>query len=194
LLWEAVEVSLRRGAYTLAASALHDLVRLGTTAGIADAFARTPDSVDSPLAIAQRAHAVAVAADDAGALCAIGVELEDRGATLLACEAFAAAAAVYRRRKEGRVAQAAEAAAQRLREQCEGARTPALTGLGQVAPLTQRQREVALLAAQGLSSKQIAERLILSIRTVDNYLQQVYRKFGITGRDDLADVLLADAG
>lgn len=53
---------------------------------------------------------------------------------------------------------------------------------------------MALLAAQGLSSKQIAERLILSIRTVDNYLQQVYRKFGITGRDDLADVLLADAG
>jgi DNA-binding CsgD family transcriptional regulator len=194
LLWEAVEISLGHGAYTLAASALHDLVRLGATAGVVDAFARIPTTVESPMTVAQRAHAVAVDAEDAGALCAIGVELEDRGATLLACEVFASAAAVYRRRHEGRVAQAAESASQRLREQCEGARTPALTGLGQVAPLTQRQREVALLAAQGLSSKQIAERLILSIRTVDNYLQQVYRKFGITGRDDLADVLLADAG
>jgi DNA-binding CsgD family transcriptional regulator len=192
LLWQAAELGLERGACTLAASALHDLVRLGATVGVLEAFDRIPGDVESPLVLAQRAHAAAVLKDDAGALCAVGVAFEDGGALLLACEAFAAGATVYRRRHEGRIAQAAETAAQRLRDESEGARTPALAGLGQVAPLTQRQREVALLAAQGFSSKQIAEKLILSIRTVDNYLQQVYRKFGISGRDDLAEVLAAD--
>lgn len=49
-------------------------------------------------------------------------------------------------------------------------RTPPLTGVGPVVPLTTRQRDVALLAAQGLASKQIAQRLHVSARTVDNHL------------------------
>jgi len=189
LLWEAAELGFKRGAYTLAASALHDLMRVGANTGVVAAFDRIPIDVESPMVHAQRAAASAVIRDDAGALCAVAVAFEDGGARLLACEAFAAASVLYRRRQEGRLAQAAEGAAQRLRDGCEQLRTPSFVGLGQVAPLTPRQRDVALLASQGSSSRQIAESLTLSIRTVDNYLQQVYRKFGINGRDDLADAL-----
>jgi DNA-binding CsgD family transcriptional regulator len=52
--------------------------------------------------------------------------------------------------------------------------------------LTFREREVALLAAAGLSSRQIADRLVISRRTVDNHLQRAYRKLGISRREDLA--------
>ena len=56
-------------------------------------------------------------------------------------------------------------------------------------PLTEREREIALLASTGLKCKAIAERLYLSVRTVDNHLQRAYTKLGVGGRDDLAAAL-----
>lgn len=44
------------------------------------------------------------------------------------------------------------------------------------------EREIALLAATGLTSQAIAASLTLSIRTIDNNLASVYRKLGIKGR------------
>jgi DNA-binding CsgD family transcriptional regulator len=58
-----------------------------------------------------------------------------------------------------------------------------------VEPLTRREREVALLAAGGASSRDIAEQLYLSTRTVDTHLARAYRKLGITGREQLAAAL-----
>jgi len=48
-----------------------------------------------------------------------------------------------------------------------------------------------MLAAGGLSSKGIAERLIVSKRTVDSHLDRVYRKLGVTGRDQITEALLS---
>ncbi len=59
--------------------------------------------------------------------------------------------------------------------------------------LTAREREIAALAAARVRSKEVAARLGLSVRTVDNHLGNVFRKLGIQGRDELADALaLAD--
>jgi len=57
--------------------------------------------------------------------------------------------------------------------------------------LTPQEREVALLAAAGLSNKQIAERLGISHRTVSAHLYQVFPKLGITSRAALRDALAA---
>lgn len=54
------------------------------------------------------------------------------------------------------------------------------------ADLTSREREVAVLASLGFSSKLIAEHLVLSKRTVDSHLARVFTKLGITTRDELA--------
>jgi DNA-binding CsgD family transcriptional regulator len=48
---------------------------------------------------------------------------------------------------------------------------------------------VALMAAQGLSSRKIADRLGVSVRTVDNQLGRVYTKLAVTGRRELAEVV-----
>jgi DNA-binding CsgD family transcriptional regulator len=56
--------------------------------------------------------------------------------------------------------------------------------------LTRREREVAALAATGLSSSEIAARLVLSIRTIDNHLNHVYRKLGVTSRTELSEIIL----
>ncbi|MCS0605941.1 LuxR C-terminal-related transcriptional regulator, partial [Streptomyces sp. LP11] len=55
--------------------------------------------------------------------------------------------------------------------------------------LSDREREIAGLAATGLRSRQIAERLFLSPRTVDTHLARVYRKLGVSSRLALAQVL-----
>jgi DNA-binding CsgD family transcriptional regulator len=54
-----------------------------------------------------------------------------------------------------------------------------------VAPLTRREREVAGLAAQGRTNRDIADELVVSVRTVENHLQRVYAKLGVGSRDEL---------
>jgi len=55
--------------------------------------------------------------------------------------------------------------------------------------LTAQEREIAKLAATGLTNKQIAERLFISHRTVGAHLYQIYPKLGIASRVALRDAL-----
>jgi DNA-binding CsgD family transcriptional regulator len=72
---------------------------------------------------------------------------------------------------------------------CEGARPVTVLGAAVADELTAREREIALLAAGGLRSRDIAERLVVSVRTVDNHLQRAYRKLGVSRREDLASLM-----
>jgi DNA-binding CsgD family transcriptional regulator len=76
-----------------------------------------------------------------------------------------------------------------LTTHCENATAPGLLQADSVVPLSGREREIAMLAAEGLASKDIADRLYLSVRTVNNHLQNVYTKLGVTSRADLAKAL-----
>ncbi len=58
-------------------------------------------------------------------------------------------------------------------------------------PLTPQEREIATLAAEGLSNKQIAQRLYLSHKTVGNHLFRIFPKLGISSRAALRDALTA---
>jgi DNA-binding NarL/FixJ family response regulator len=49
--------------------------------------------------------------------------------------------------------------------------------------------EIAKLAAEGLSNREIGQRLYLSHRTVSTHLYRIYPKLGITARDELRAVL-----
>jgi DNA-binding CsgD family transcriptional regulator len=57
------------------------------------------------------------------------------------------------------------------------------------ASLTPQQLEIAQLAAEGLTNKEIGERLYLSHRTVGTHLYQLFPKLGITSRAALRDAL-----
>lgn len=65
-----------------------------------------------------------------------------------------------------------------------GARGRAATGHGPAA-LTQREREVAQLAAQGRAALEIARELFIGERTVESHLARIYAKLGITSKLEL---------
>ena len=92
-------------------------------------------------------------------------------------------------RRALRHARASADRAQELRARCEGAWTPALAGGSALDDLTPREREVVLLAGRGLSSRAIADRFGVSVRTIDNQLGRAYRKLGITSRAELSSLL-----
>lgn len=55
--------------------------------------------------------------------------------------------------------------------------------------LTDGERRVAELAAAGLTNRQIADALFVTVRTVESHLSNTYRKFGVQTRADLATLL-----
>ena len=60
---------------------------------------------------------------------------------------------------------------------------------GAFAELTAQQREIVILASQGLTNPEIADRLFLSPRTVASHLYRSYPKLGIAGRHQLRDLI-----
>lgn len=126
-------------------------------------------------------HARALARGDGPALDAVAAELEERGFLLFAAEAHAQA---VRAHSDPSAARTARTRAVALARRCQGARTPALSGLV-LGELTARQRQIVTLAAAGLSNRQIAERLTLSVRTVGNHLYSAYTRLGAGDRGAL---------
>jgi DNA-binding CsgD family transcriptional regulator len=59
-------------------------------------------------------------------------------------------------------------------------------------PLTVREREVAGLVAKALSNRQIAERLVLSERTIESHVRNILTKLGLSNRTELTAHLLGD--
>lgn len=59
---------------------------------------------------------------------------------------------------------------------------PPLPGADVTSALSERELEILRLASHGLDNHAIAERLVLSVRTVERHLQNVYAKLGVSGK------------
>jgi DNA-binding NarL/FixJ family response regulator len=174
----------------IAGDALHAIARLGRPDEVVVLLEALADSCDSRVVRAYADHARALTEDDAPGLDAAGQRFEGLGADLLAAEAFRSAANRYVASGRGPAAHAAARRCEMLLRTCGRPTSPALEPEALFGEqLTEREREVATLAAQGLMSQEIAERLHLSVRTVDTHLSRAYRKLMVDGRHDLGEAL-----
>jgi ATP/maltotriose-dependent transcriptional regulator MalT len=180
------------GHHAMEAWLLHDACRLGHR-GASERLAALADLCEGDLVPAWAAHATALDEDRAAGLVAATDRFEHIGALLFAAEAATEATHALQRDREQRAAAALRSRAARLIDMCESARTPALVTSDAPVPLTAREREICTLAAAGVSSPEIAEKLYLSVRTVNNHLQRAYSKLGVTNRRELASALTSFA-
>jgi DNA-binding CsgD family transcriptional regulator len=187
----AAEEATRRDLAAQVAFARFDEARYGAARSAAPALDAVAASAEGALIPTMARTAAALAARDAEALEAASGWFADAGFTLYAAETARAAALCHQRAGLRARASAAERRARNLAADCEGARTPLLAlNVGVVAAaLTRREAEIARLAAEGASNATIAERLGLSVRTVETHLQRAYAKLGVHRRADLASAL-----
>jgi DNA-binding CsgD family transcriptional regulator len=156
------------------------------------------------LAFALRVQAVVEGGEEGAALALEAAEIAATGgAALEAARAQAVqgtllraagkrteAQAALRAGLEGAVACGAHALAEHARKELKvaGSRPRRVSTSGPDA-LTAGERRVAMLAADGFTSRQIAEALFVTPRAVGFHLSNVYRKLGIAGRGQLATAL-----
>jgi len=173
------------------------MVRLGVAERAdGEALRSTVADVDAVLIRATAAVVVAATDHDVDRLVALADELAAMGAHNIEVDALTAAI-VYGASSDDRGGARDAALRQRLDQAvaaCTALARPAIPATvghddDHGSALTDREREIATLAADGLASKQIAEHLDLSSRTVDNTLRRVYTKLGISKRQQLAGAL-----
>lgn len=180
------------GLHTFELLALVDLARLGAPEDATERLAALAPVVDGRYASLVADHVRALAAGDAGRLDRSSADLEAADALLLAAESAAAAAALHQAAGRRGSEMTALGRARVLAARCDDARTPALRDLGTdaaISTLTDREREVAGLAARGLSNREIADGLYVSVRTVNTHLYRAYTKLGVNDRTKLGTLL-----
>jgi DNA-binding CsgD family transcriptional regulator len=138
---------------------------------------------------ARFAEAIRDGDGDGDELASVSEEFEQIGDIVAAVDAAAHASGAHRRSNRRGTALACNARAEALTVLCEGLSTPALHQFSGKAPLTNREREVVMLIREGLSTRAIADRLTLSIRTVEGHIYRAMTKTGTTSRDELSAVI-----
>jgi DNA-binding CsgD family transcriptional regulator len=144
--------------------------------------------VEGPRAGLAARFAAAMRDGDAAELSSVSEEFERIGDLVPAIDSAAHAALAYRRQDKRGSALGCSTRASALAEQC-GARTPALRQATETLPLTDREAEIVMLLSEGLSNRAVAERLTLSVRTVESHIYRAMLKTGTTSRDELAALL-----
>jgi ATP/maltotriose-dependent transcriptional regulator MalT len=176
---------LADGDIMVALHALHDAVRLGCGLNCCTTLSQLAAGIEGELASAIAVQADGLARGNAGQLESASNLYADMGTGLLAAEAMAQAGATAQKQGLRARAQATLRRASELAAACEGARTPALVSATKSPELTAREREIALLAARGMTNKEIAGQLSTSVRTVEGHLYQAFAKLGLASRREL---------
>jgi DNA-binding CsgD family transcriptional regulator len=185
---DAAAAARENGQVAFEILALHSAARLGE-AQVAERLVEMATWVEGPLIQAAATQAAAMAAGNGAGLDQAADNWEALTMWLHAAECSALASRAHTLAGSPRRAAAAAGRVESFLEHCDGPRPIGLTVTLAAPTLTRREREVAMLAQTGLSSQAIAERLFLSVRTVDSHLARTYNKLGIASRRELGPAL-----
>ena len=172
-----------------------EAVRRGPAPESAAVVVDLESSIDGPVYAAFADHAIGAASDDIERVERAITAFDSMGTRALALDARLAAVDVADRIGDSDVRVRCRLAGVRSELlACSAGALPRIAGRlerlsARFEMPSERQFEIATLVAQGLTSKEVAARLVVSARTVDNHLAAVYRKLGLSGRAELAALL-----
>lgn len=180
-LLKSADQMAKDGATSLARRVWFEVARLGGRSRVTDRL--------SGKSCLDRLRLGFTQSDSGSEFAEVAAGFESLGTHLWAAEAWNAASLAFRKNHDQRSATDALRRASECRGRCEDADTPGLANENSIAPLTEREREVIGLAARGTPSKQIADTLFISVRTVNNLIQRAYTKLGVSSRAEAAVAL-----
>jgi DNA-binding CsgD family transcriptional regulator/tetratricopeptide (TPR) repeat protein len=187
LAMSAAEIARANGQFAAEVMCLQTAAQFGDPAG-ASRLRELSSIVEGPRVGLAARFAAALSDGDAAELAAVSEEFEKIGDLIAAIDAAAHAALVHRRADRKGSSLTCSSRADDLAHRC-GASTPALCKASQRLPLSDREREIAMLIGAGLSTRAIADRLTLSVRTVEGHIYRAMAKTGAADRDELAAML-----
>jgi DNA-binding NarL/FixJ family response regulator len=190
---EAADAAAGSGQQAVELMALHAAARFGDRSSL-QRLVDVAKGIDGPLAAVDADHAAGLLNGDANAVFSAAQQFEHAGALLSAADAAAQAAALFDAAGDRRNAVDAAASADRLAAACGGVQTPELLVASNPLPLSVREREIAHLVAQGLSNRDIAERLVVSTRTVESHIYKACIKVDVSDREGLAILIRRGGG
>ncbi len=179
----AAQIARQSGMYAVEMRALHTAVRFDDRSQTGR-LAELATTLNTALAEAIAQHARGLADHDGDVLDAAADRFADMGAVALAADAAAQAAREHARTGQRGKEMKSSTRAHWLASQHE-IRTPAVHSVARPLPITDREREIVMLAAAGLSNRQIAQRLSVSVRTVEGHVYRIFAKLGIEHREQL---------
>ena len=148
------------------------------------------DELDLPLAKAVARHTESLAAGDGEGLLAASSDYQAIGDRATAADVAAQAAVAFTGDQQRKRGLWAAAVAKELSDACGGLCTPALRSPAS-QPLTGRQREIVELVLTGLSNRQIADQLVMSVRSVEGHVYRACQRVGASSREELASIARA---
>ncbi|OBJ81772.1 helix-turn-helix transcriptional regulator [Mycobacterium gordonae] len=192
---EAINIALRsaesahaNGQYAAEVLCLQTATQFGA-GSTATRLGELAQFVEGPrVGIAAR-FAAALATGDGAELASVSEDFEAQGDLIAALDAAAHAAIAFRHKDLRGSALSSSTRADALAERCGGAITPALRQASVPVPFTSREREIVMLLGEGLPSRAVAERLTLSVRTVEGHIYRAMTKTGVSSREELAALL-----
>jgi len=183
----AAQVARHSGMSAVEMRALHTAVRFDDHSQT-ERLAELANTLNTPLAEAIAEHARGLADHDGDVLDAAADRFADIGALAFAADAAAQASREHARTGHRGKELESSTRAHWLASQHE-IRTPAVHSAARPLPITDREREIVLLAAAGLSNRQIAERLSVSVRTVEGHIYRIFAKLGVERREQLIQLV-----
>lgn len=183
----AAETAGAKGQFAAEVVCLQTAAQFGDHSG-ASRLSELEALVEGPRAKLAARFATALSNSDGHELTALSEEFEELGDLVAAADAAAHACIAFRHGDLRGSALGCSKRAELLAERCGGISTPALREVSEPLPLTAREREICRLLGSGLNTREVAERLYLSARTVEGHVYRAMTKTGLS-RDELIKLL-----
>ncbi|OBG28511.1 LuxR C-terminal-related transcriptional regulator [Mycobacterium sp. 852002-51057_SCH5723018] len=189
---EAARLARDRGQPTHELACIQAAAQWGDASG-APRARELAAALSLPLADAVASHAEALLAGKGEGLLAASAAYRRIGDRATAADAAAQASVAFDESQQHKRGLYAAALARELADECGGLHTPALRTPAGVK-LSGRQRDVIELVVAGLSNRQIADQLVMSVRTVEGHVYRACQRVGAQSREELASIMRCRRG